>query len=406
MGVTIRVGFNGDVKEDQEVKKLLITLALVIGLVTIFSLKASTVSAAPNCGPGAVVKCGVYDQGDVNAARPDAKELYAAYGVSTDLSKAVIGTISVDGTVKVNGKVVATNALTFGRINRTGSDKVVNTASGTFYQHTMSDGGFTTTVEAYVFLTPDGIFKNAIIRTCGNPVIVIVKPKPQSIVCKELAWVSKDMATRTVTVKLSGTPTNTTISGYKIAFGDGATSTSQTATHTYTRDGTFVITGYVSGKVNGATQMVTGAGCTKTITFETPKVQTLQCTLLKFNEKDTTKRYVSVTLTGYASNTTITGYKIDFGDNTVVNQQTASHTYAQDGTHTITGYVTGTVNGQPQTVTYKDCAQEISFTTPTTPEVLPNTGAGSVLGIFGATTALGAIGYRLFVGRKVGANRE
>lgn len=385
-------------------KKFLIILALVFGLVALFGIKAESAQAiAPNCGTTAVVKCGVHNQTEMNAADPDAKALYTKLGISTNLSNAKTGTVSPDGTVRLNGEVIATNAQTYGRANRTGSDMTVSAGGTTFYQHTIAHAGFTTTVPAYIFLDANGNFVGAVIESCGNPVIATPKPKPQSLACTKLEWVKKDLATRTVTVKVSGTASNTTITGYKIAFGDGATSNQQTATHTYTKDAMYLITGYVIGKVNGTTQQVTGPGCVQKITFETPKEeQALQCTLLKFNEKDTTKRYVNVTLTGYAKSTTISGYKIDFGDGTIVNQQTAGHTYAKDGEYTITGYVTGQVDGQTKTVTYVDCAQTIKFETetPTTPEVLPDTGAGSVVGIFAGVSALGYLGHRFLLGRR------
>lgn len=386
-------------------KKFIIVLALIVGVFTIFSLHQMTAEAlSPNCGPSAVVKCGVYKQEEMNAAQADAKALYAHLGISTDLSQAKIGTVYPDGTVKVDGKVVATGAMTFGRVNRTGKDEVVKG----FYKHTIREGLINEAVESYVFLDANGKFIGAIIKSCGNPVVATPvtpeKPKPQTITCDVLELLDKNADKRSVKVKLTGTATNTTISGYKIDFGDGTIVANQTAEHTYISDGEYTIVGHVSGKVNGESTSVTAPSCKKTVSFE-KKTEALQCTLLKLDAYDKTKRYVKVTVTGTANNTTITGYKIDFGDGTVVNKQTAEHTYTKDGEYKIIGYVTGKVDGKDQTVSYKDCEQAVVFsTTPTPPkeEELPNTGAGALVGLFTGASVLGTLGYRAWAQRRNG----
>lgn len=125
-------------------------------------------------------------------------------------------------------------------------------------------------------------------------------------------------------------------------------------------------------------------------------------------------RRVSVSVTGHVTNATIVGYQIDFGDGTVVNQQSAEHTYAKDGTYTIVGRVqVKLANGQTEWKTAEACTKKVTFksdkpvpptppvTPPTTPpaEVLPNTGTGDVLGIFAATSAAGTLAHK-FVYRR------
>lgn len=114
---------------------------------------------------------------------------------------------------------------------------------------------------------------------------------------------------------------------------------------------------------------------------------------------DKKARSVKAELTAVKSgNVTVEGYSIDFGDGTVVNEQSATHTYAKKGNYTITGTITFSVNGETKSV---DCVDTVSFDSTTTPEepgdkggqptTLPNTGAGSMLAaIFGAGSVTAA----------------
>ncbi len=111
---------------------------------------------------------------------------------------------------------------------------------------------------------------------------------------------------------------------------------------------------------------------------------------------------------------TITMYSYDFGDNTpVLNTDKASvtHTYAKPGQYASHVTVQFNVNGQVQTASGAKCAAVVNFpttpntppttTTPGTPTTLVNTGPGEVAGIFGATTAFGAVAYRWMLGRRL-----
>lgn len=125
---------------------------------------------------------------------------------------------------------------------------------------------------------------------------------------------------------------------------------------------------------------------------------------------DKDKRTVRVTVSGETTNgATIVAYKIDFGDGTTVNTQTASHTYKGEGPYTIIGSVQVKYpDGHTEWKTANSCQQVVSFkpgtppVTPPTPTVLPNTGAGSVMGIFAGVTVAGALFHRYILGRKNG----
>jgi hypothetical protein len=166
----------------------------------------------------------------------------------------------------------------------------------------------------------------------------------------------------------------------------------------------------------------------------TPPAPVLACTIdsNKFIF-DKTKRSVDVTITPTATNATVTGYSINWGDSTpVATTQTANHVYASSvKTATVTASFTATytdANGKTitQTVSGENCAKAISFDStpppvippvtppvtpptttttttspPSTPAALPNTGAGNIAALFGAAAVIGTLGYRFILGRRL-----
>jgi len=101
----------------------------------------------------------------------------------------------------------------------------------------------------------------------------------------------------------------------------------------------------------------------------------------------------------------------NFGDNTQplsTDKTSVDHTYAKDGEYTVTATLTVSVNGKDQTSTSAACAKQVSFaaapanpTPPTAPAAsdLPNSGPGSVAGLFVAASAIGFVAHRLLVSR-------
>lgn len=111
----------------------------------------------------------------------------------------------------------------------------------------------------------------------------------------------------------------------------------------------------------------------------------------------------------FVDNATIVGYRTDYGDGTVINTQNSNHTYANDGTYTITSSVQiRFADGRTEWVTANGCIRNVTFrngeppiVTPPTPggsssinvTTLPNTGAGAVAGIFAGVTTLSTLAY-------------
>lgn len=135
------------------------------------------------------------------------------------------------------------------------------------------------------------------------------------------------------------------------------------------------------------------------------------CKLLSMSVVNKDEREVSASVTGEVNNAEIVGYKIDFGDGTVVEQQSANHKYSGDGTYNLTGYVkVKLANGSTEWKTASSCESQITFKhgvppkvppkTPVPPKSLPNTGPGNVIAAFFGVTTLSSIAYYV-VSRKL-----
>lgn len=101
--------------------------------------------------------------------------VYHAYGVTAIMiNQAVPGTVTKSGLVIVNGKTVATHAMSFGRTNLPGSTFI----HGAFRRPT-SVSFNSSQLPAFVHMT-NGRFDFAVIESCGNLVIAtpVVAPKP------------------------------------------------------------------------------------------------------------------------------------------------------------------------------------------------------------------------------------
>jgi hypothetical protein len=119
------------------------------------------------------------------------------------------------------------------------------------------------------------------------------------------------------------------------------------------------------------------------------------------------------------TNASLKSVVVNWGDNSALLNATTeagvlnqTHQYDHEGTFNITAVATFAVEGQADIVSGgagTACAQQVTFThnqppvvtTVSKPTQLVNTGAGSVAGIFAATTALGAGAYRWMLGRRL-----
>jgi uncharacterized repeat protein (TIGR01451 family)/LPXTG-motif cell wall-anchored protein len=147
----------------------------------------------------------------------------------------------------------------------------------------------------------------------------------------------------------------------------------------------------------------------------TPKQPTYSCNIFTLTPGD--NRTVKVTnFNESATNGAVfNDVVINWGDQTTPlttnNPVGQTHQYASYGTpYTATATAHFTVNGTPETAT-NQCTQTLTFAAPGTPpktpattttsSQLPNTGAGNVLGLFIGASIVSALGYRLFLARRL-----
>jgi hypothetical protein len=159
---------------------------VALGGVSVYSnAQASniTLGGAKDCDSNAVIYCGAgtlstlqnkYQNGvsGHNTAN-SIHNIYSYFGISAgDINSmgqfAVAGEVYKDGTVKVNGQVVATGATTAGRLSIPGSTKVTSNGT-TFYKRPPSVSFVSSPLSAYVVMK-NGVFQFAILASCGNPV--------------------------------------------------------------------------------------------------------------------------------------------------------------------------------------------------------------------------------------------
>jgi len=138
----------------------------------------------------------------------------------------------------------------------------------------------------------------------------------------------------------SSAVTGSVISSNSINFGDGTVVNAATATHTYSSSGTYTVTATATDNNN------LSSTATATVTVAA-SLQPPTAKLTVTPTSGTAPLAVSASTAGSTDPNTggsITSTTINFGDGTVVNTATASHTYSAAGTYTVTAKVTDNNN--------------------------------------------------------------
>lgn len=137
---------------------------------------SAVVDNDPDCDNVAIIKCGVFTKAKMRekASKGDVPRVYNAFGIHQNEldGKFVTGIVWRDGRVTVDGKVVATNAMTAGR--NYGGTPIPNTNNAGKYP---TSKFVTEGQTAFVKMT-DGAFDFAVIKSCGNPVSATPKSPP------------------------------------------------------------------------------------------------------------------------------------------------------------------------------------------------------------------------------------
>jgi hypothetical protein len=148
------------------------------------------------------------------------------------------------------------------------------------------------------------------------------------------------------------------------------------------------------------------------------------CTILGLTAEENRTVKISNFATTQANGATFANATITWGDNTEVTSASPigqSHQYAANGKYTVTATANFNIaNGQPKSATSESCTQVVTFTSTTPPTVTPpttppatppatpaaptalvNTGPGSVIGLFAATSIGGTALYRRLLARRL-----
>jgi len=384
-----------------------LTVASVLGMQLPAHAQNISISSAQNCDSNAVIFCGAssvsqlqskFRNGDGHNSADSIQVIYNHFGItSADISAMSSSSVTVEsGLVTDQGNVLgdknnnllATGALTAGRQNMPGSTRH-QVGSTVFFTRPPSVSFQSHTLAAFVVIM-NGKFAFAILASCGNPVIATpVTPRSTPTPTpKPVPTPTPTPAAQSTTVNIcSGNNTNTASNITASAVGNCNTSI-----------------------VNN--NMVTTPG-------------TPTCDSLGLSQSS--NRTVTInSLMTTANGGTLTSVDVNWGDGTtttgVTNPVGLQHTFATDGTFTISVMAHFTVNGQDVIANGNTCQQQVSFNTPTptvppaitpsattsstpaTPapaQILVNTGPGDVIGIFSATTVISTLGYRFMLRRRL-----
>lgn len=260
----------------------------------------ATSAAKGDCGDNSIVRCGAFssngsgpNQVNFNAnvrSYHDGNEvdkIFDHYGIDDrNLGSLPLGEVRIDGTIWLNGKMVATNAKSTGRhniSNNNGSSRRVDIAPGVVvYERAPKVSFRQNSLQAWVKLDANGKFKYAVITSCGNPTTATPTytppPPPAPTGAVKCTSISVDKLDRS-RFKFNVTASKSGQAGYKgfiISYGDGANGSSNSTNgrasfeKTYSKPGTYKIQAGALGVLAGRTIGDGGASCATTITVSPP----------------------------------------------------------------------------------------------------------------------------------------
>ena len=151
----------GAIMHHPVVSGVLVGSVLALGVMAGPFIKANNVNfnSARDCDSNAVLRCGAMSIGELTSKyqnSPGTPKIYEYFDISRqDISNirkdVVAGKVNENGNVTVNGKLVATDAITAGRQNMPGSTKV--TYKGvTFYKRKPSVSFQSNSLDSYVVM--------------------------------------------------------------------------------------------------------------------------------------------------------------------------------------------------------------------------------------------------------------
>lgn len=353
----------------------------------VLGLTQFTGAQAADCSSNAIMKCGAASAAEFknkcNAnAEGDLRAIYGHYWIPCDV-QVVEGQSYKDNTVRVNGRVVATNAQSIGRVQKPG-DHAISIAGRTYWEAPNSSAFRSDGLPTLVALDAQGNFKYAIIKDCGNPIYATptpptpppTPPKPPTpqpqYSCTALNLMTISATKKRFTASASAT-NGAQVVGYSFNFGDGTVqdSTTPTVEHDYMTPGSYTAKVTAKIRVGNETKLVDGPNCVKKIEVKLPAA--VGCTALNIASKG--NNAYEFTIVETHTNATYKGASLSFGDGQTaqVAGTTASHQYAKAGNYTIVVTLSFDIGGQVKTAKCEaKVTMEVCPTNPSLPKDSPD----------------------------------
>lgn len=269
-------------------------------------------------------------------------------------------------------------------------------------------------------------------------------PKPSAAQCKALQTTILNQEQRRVRATVTAATQNASVLSYEINWGDGSTSAAQGAEHTYAADGTYNISARVQVRyADGRTAWVTSDDCKAQVKFKTPEqpkeikvceLATKKIVTIKESDFDSSK-YSKNLEDCKEDEKKIEVCELETGKIVTIKEEDFdSEKYSKDlsdcdkpeekkievcelATKKIVTINEKDFDSSKYSKDFKDCEEE-----PVTPPEekpcvpgedgydvngsgelcveLPKTGSASTVAIFVAVSAISALGYRFFLGRR------
>ncbi len=432
---------------------LVLTLSVLASAAVISMPKAH--AATPGCDSDVIIYCGFSTPSDfINKARSndsgnghhDLQTIFANYGLSTAdydrfASTAQPATIFRDGRVVVNGQTVATGGQNVGREASTqGPGAYPITIGGTTYFGNSNGRTYIKDLPGFVLFDSQGKMQFATLKLCGNPIFGTVVNTSASCNALQSTPVAGQLNTYSFTASANSTG-NASITRFVYDFGDGSptvttTNGSQAVSHAYTKGGNFTakVTVYASVPGNPNLQLPVVGTCTKQIAVTIPFYNCIELTGAILDKAKF--QYSFTARANFGNGATFISADFDFGDSTSQKgvqpngtSVSVTHAFAGANKYNISATLHFNVNGAA--VTAPTCMATVSAEQPPTPtckpgvpigspecspcqfdsslpadspkcvpQVLPDTGAGNTIALFGAIVAGGFLVYRQLLFRR------
>ena len=269
-----------------------IGIAISLGFAMLGGIWLASPSRAAGCNSFNVVYCGTHSMSELQTAysRTEIKELYKEWYVTETMvqggSNMREGVVDANGNITVDGRVVATNAITVqskAGTRQPQPQRSYKTSNGyTYYQYTTGqsfvDGPKSYNV--YAWFDNNGSFITGVIKDCGNPVWgnPTTPPAKPALTCDALQVTEISRNTFKFSVKATAKG-GASITSYTYNFGDNniKTTNSSEIQYTYAKEGSYTVTITVNGKETGEVKRQ-NPNCQKTVTVK-PEPKIVVCEL-------------------------------------------------------------------------------------------------------------------------------